>query len=94
MYRAEYHPRVKKDLKRIDPSIRKKIRGDCIPQILEDPEIGESLVGDLKGSRAFHFKIAKQQFRIAYVVDDDEKVAFIQMIGKRGDFYTLLKKRM
>jgi len=34
MYKVEYHPAVKKDLKKIDPQIRKKIRYEYIPIIL------------------------------------------------------------
>ncbi len=40
MYEAKYHPKVKKDLKKIDPPIRKKIRNEHIPKILSTPEIG------------------------------------------------------
>ncbi len=94
MYKAVYHPKVKRDLKKIDPPIREKIRSDHIPKILSNPEIGEELVGDLKGSRSYHFTISKQQFRIAYVVEEGTKEIFDQMIGKRSDFYTLLKRRM
>ncbi|OQX27760.1 MAG: hypothetical protein BWK80_03540 [Desulfobacteraceae bacterium IS3] len=94
MYKAEYHPGIKKDLKKIDPPIREKIRNEHIPKILSDPEIGENLAGDLKGTRSYHFKIAKQQFRIAYVTDEHAKKVFVQMIAKREDFYILLKRRI
>ncbi len=94
MYRAGYHPKDKKELKKIDPPIREKIRSEHIPGILTNPEIGEELAGDLKGSRSYHFTISKQQFRIAYVVEENTEEIFVQMIGKRGDFYALLKRRM
>ncbi len=94
MYKVEYHPGVKKDLKKIDPPIREKIRSEHIPKILATPEIGEELAGDLKGTRSYHFIVSKQQLRIAYVAEEDAKKVFVQMIGKRADFYTLLKKRI
>ena len=94
MYKVEYHPGVKKDLKKIDPPIREKIRSEHIPKILATPEIGEELAGDLKGTRSYHFTVSKQQLRIAYVANEDAKKVFVQMIGKRADFYTLLKKRI
>ena len=94
MYKAEYHPKVKKDLKKIDPPIRERIRSEHIPKISANPEIGEELAGGLKGTRSYHFTVSKQQFRIAYVAEEDAKKIFVQMIGKRGDFYTLLKKRI
>ena len=94
MYKAAYHPKVKKDLKKIDPQIRKKIRNEHLPIIMENPAIGEELTGDLKGTLSYHFTVSKQQFRIAYIVDQSLKTCFVQMIAKRGNFYTLLKKRI
>jgi len=94
MYEAEYHPKIRKDLKKIDPPTREKIRSEHIPKILSDPGVGEGLVGDLKGTSSYHFKIAKQEFRIAYVTDEKAEKVLIQMIAKRGDFYTLLKRRI
>jgi len=94
MYKARYHPRVKKDLKNIDPPIREKIRNEHIPKILANPEMGEGLEGDLIGTRSYHFTVSKQQFRIAYITDKVTKEVFIQMVGKRGNFYALLKNRI
>lgn len=94
MYKTSYHPKVKKDLKKIDPQIRSKIRNEHLPKIMEDPGIGKELTGDLRGTLSYHFTILKQQFRIVYIVDKSEETCFIQMIAKRGNFYTLLKKRI
>ena len=94
MYKAEYHPKIRKDLKKIDPPIREKIRTDHIPKILSDPEAEENLSGDLKGTSAYHFRIAKQEYRIAYVTDENAEKVLVQMIAKRGDFYKLLKRRI
>lgn len=94
MYSAKYHPRIKKDLKKIDPPVREKIRNEHIPKILANPEMGEELLADLKGTRSYHFTVSKQKFRIAYITDKDTKEVFVQMIGKRGNFYALLKKRI
>ncbi len=66
MFEAKYHPKIKKDLKKIDPPIREKIRTEHIPKILTDPGIGEKLSGDLSGTCSYHFKISGQEFRIAY----------------------------
>ncbi len=94
MYKAEYHPAIKRDLKKIDPQICAKIRYEHIPIILSDPDVGERLSGDLKGTFSYHFKVAGQQFRIAYIKDDMKQIIFIQMIAKRGDFYSYLKRRI
>lgn len=93
MYTDEYHPRVKKDLQKIDAQIRDKIQTTHIPAILSDPTIGETLVGDLAAIRSYHFAIANQQFRIAYVVSEEEKKVFFLMIAKCESFYAVLKRR-
>ena len=94
MYKDEYHPQVKKDLKKIDTPIRIKIKENVIPNILKNPAIGVSLTGNLNGIQTYHFTYVRQQYRIAYIVDENDKIVFIQMIAKRGDFYTLLRKRI
>jgi addiction module RelE/StbE family toxin len=94
MYRDQYHPKVKKYLKKLDKCLRHDIETTHIPAILEQPEHGEELVGDLSGMHAYHFSYQKQAYRIAYVVDDTAETVFVMMIGKRENFYTILKRRI
>ena len=84
MYKAEYHPKIRKDLKKIDHSIREKIRAEYIPRILSDPGAGENLAGDLKGKSAYHFRIAKQEYRIAYLIDEKAEKAHNTCLHNRG----------
>lgn len=84
----------KKRFKRLDIEIKDLIKTKYVQDILLNPDIGESLVGDLKGILSFHFKIGKQHYRIAYIVDDDLKTVYFLMIGKRGDFYSILRRRI
>jgi len=94
MYRDQYHPKVKKDLKKLDKRLRHEIETVHIPSILEQPEQGNTLVGDLRGMCAYHFNYQKQTYRIAYVVDETVSIIFVMMIGKRENFYTILKRRL
>lgn len=94
MYKDEYHPQVKKDLKKLDPKLRQIIKAEYIPEILSAPQKGEPLVGDLRDIRSYHFTFVKQEYRIAYVVQEEIKTVSVLMIGKRGEFYKLLKKRI
>jgi addiction module RelE/StbE family toxin len=94
MYRDQYHPKVKKDLKKLDKRLRHEIETRHIPAILEQPEQGDQLVADLSGLRAYHFTALKQAYRIAYLVDDEAQIVFVLMIGKRENFYTILKRRL
>ena len=94
MYKDEYHPRVKRDVKKVDVRIRDEIETTHIPAILTNPGLGKTLVGDLAGIRSYHFKIANQQYRIAYVVFEEQKKVVVLMIGKREGFYAVLKRRI
>ncbi|MCP4112095.1 MAG: hypothetical protein GY749_42305 [Desulfobacteraceae bacterium] len=42
MYKDEYHPRVKKDLKKLDARLREEIKIIHIPAVLSNPDSGES----------------------------------------------------
>jgi mRNA-degrading endonuclease RelE of RelBE toxin-antitoxin system len=66
MYKDEYHPRVKKDLRKLDVRTRELIKTTHIPAILSDPSVGQTLVGNLAGIHSYRLKIANQQYRIAY----------------------------
>ncbi|NJL58379.1 MAG: type II toxin-antitoxin system mRNA interferase toxin, RelE/StbE family [Desulfobacteraceae bacterium] len=94
MYKDEYHPQIKKDLKKLDPKLRKTIEAECIPEILSAPEKGDTLVGDLRGIRSYHLTFVKKEYRIAYVIQEDIKTVSVLMIGKREAFYALLKRRI
>ncbi len=94
MYKDEYHPQVKKDLKKLSPNLREAVRAEHIPAILSNPEKGKPLAGDLSGISSYHLKFVRQEYRIAYVAEKGTKTVFVLMIGKRGEFYNLLKRRV
>jgi addiction module RelE/StbE family toxin len=93
-YRDEYHPKVKKDLKKIDKSIKSKVRDFHIPKILNDPYYADDLTGDLSGIWSYHFKKDKVQYRISYIINEVQKIVYILMIGKRESFYEILRRRL
>ena len=90
----EYHPRVKRDLRKIDKSVESEVKDIHIPRILHDPYVADDLSGDLAGITSYHFKKGKVQYRISYIVDDKKKVVYILMIGKRESFYEILRRRL
>lgn len=94
MFKDEYHPKVKKDIKQIDKTVLLEIKNIHIPKILEDPSKGDSLSGDFAGIYSFHFRKNNVDYRICYLIDLVEKIVFILMIGKRENFYKLLKQRL
>ena len=66
-FKDEYHPKVKKDLRKIDKSVESEVRDLHIPKILSDPHLADDLIGDLTGISSYHFKKAKVEYRISYI---------------------------
>jgi len=69
----EYHPRVKRDLRKIDKSVESEVKDIHIPRILHDPYVADDLSGDLEGISSYHFKKGKVQYRISYIVDEEKR---------------------
>ena len=93
MYKVSYHPRVKKDLKKLDRPVVKEIQEVHIPKILQNPKESKALVKNLAGIFSYHFRYEKQSYRIAYLIDESQEVVAILLIGKREGFYDVLRRR-
>ncbi len=94
MFKEQYHPAVKKDLRKIDAGVREKIKNEWIPKLLLKPQEGKELTGPLTGIHSYHFKVGKMHYRIAYVIEKDDFILNILMIAKRESFYNILRKRI
>jgi mRNA interferase RelE/StbE len=94
-YRDEYHPKVNADLKKLDKPLIKEIFDTHIDKILLDPHnTGEALHGSLKGISSYHFTKNKVEYRIAFAVKEEAKTVYVVMIGKRENFYEILRRRL
>jgi len=94
MFKEQYHPAVKKDLRKIDAGVREKIKNEWIPKLLSEPQEGKELTDPLAGIHSYHFKVGKMHYRIAYVIEKDDFILNILMIAKRESFYNILRKRI
>lgn len=94
MFKDRYHPSVKKDLRKIDRVGRDRIKDKWIPRLLSEPHEGKELTGPLSGIRSYHVKVGKVQYRIAYVLQENDFVINVLMIAKRESFYKILSKRI
>ncbi len=93
-YKDTYHPKVKSDLKSLDRPVVKDIYDIHIDRLLNNPETGEKLHGELEGVFSYHFRKNKVDYRIAYTVEEASNIVYIVMIGKRENFYEILKRRL
>ncbi|MBN2547260.1 MAG: type II toxin-antitoxin system mRNA interferase toxin, RelE/StbE family [Spirochaetes bacterium] len=94
MYSGEFHPRIKKDIKNLDKQVYFKVKDELVNLILENPHIGEDLLGVFKGIKSYHFKINRIDYRIAYMIFEERKSVYFTMIGTRENFYEELKRRI
>ena len=54
----------------------------------------DDLTGDLSGICSYHFKKEKVEYRISYIIDELQKIVYFLMIGKRENFYEILRRRL
>jgi len=93
-YKDEYHPGVKKDLKQLDKPVIREAFEVHIEKLVQNPDIGEVLHGDLEGVLSYHFRKNKIDYRIAYTVNEAQKIVYVLRIAKRENFYEVLKRRL
>lgn len=89
-WRFNFHPAVRKDLRRLSKEARRFILDSVLPKITTNPYGGESLHGPLKG----FWKYRGGEYRIAYSCDEKRHEVVILEIGKRGGFYERFKRRL
>ena len=93
MYKDRYHPQVKKDIKKLDKTVQTAIKNIHISAILSNPFQYNRLKGNLSGIYSYHFR-QFNEYRICYIINEQEQVVYILMIAKRENFYKLLEKRI
>ena len=84
-----YKPPFKKFVKKQARPLQLCIE-DEIERIIENPDMGETKRGDLKGFRVHKFAFKKQKLLIAYQFSDTEILFY--MIDTHENFYRKLKK--
>lgn len=95
MYLPEFHPKVDKDLSKLDKNLRKDIRDKHIPKILEDPhKSGKSLAGKLAGLKSYSFTAYGVEYRIVYDILEEKIAVLFLMVGSRENFYEKLLRRL
>lgn len=84
----EYTRRAARDLRRLDPSVRRRIRA-AVETLAEDPLRGKPLQFQLRGFRSWR----TGAFRIVYQVREREIVILVVAVGHRRDVYERLRDR-
>ena len=63
-----------KDIKRLSPRLKEKLKDIILNQIAVDPRAGKKLVGDLQG---FYSVRLTYQDRIVYSIDQKKRTVFV-----------------
>ena len=70
---------------------QKEILDEAVRDIIADPEIGDTKVGDLAGIQVYKFHMGKMLTLLAYRVLDENTLKLL-MVGPHENFYRTLKR--
>lgn len=74
-YRVQFARQALKDLDRLTPKLREKVRQLCLEVLHENPHEGKRLVGELQGSYSLRLSYKD---RLVYSIDETTKTVFIE----------------
>ncbi|WP_372796383.1 type II toxin-antitoxin system YoeB family toxin [Pontiella sp.] len=74
IYEIRFSRQAQKDIGKLTPKLKKKLKDILRNQIAVDPYSGKALVGDLKG---FYSVRLSYQDRVVYSVKDDRLVVYV-----------------
>ena len=66
---------AEKDIQKLSPKLRKKLRDILMEVIARDPRQGKKLIGDLAGSYSYRLSY---QDRIVYSVDWESRIVYLE----------------
>ncbi len=84
---------VKKDLKKLDKPLLKKIL-NLLQSISDNPYQGISLTGDFSDHVKIEFHQQGVQYRVAYRIVKEKIQVYVLHVGTRENFYAELKRRI
>ncbi|MCK5802402.1 MAG: type II toxin-antitoxin system mRNA interferase toxin, RelE/StbE family [Lentisphaeria bacterium] len=73
-YRVRFTRQASKDVKKLAPKLREKLKGILRNRLAVDPYSGKALVGELKG---YYSVRLSYRDRIVYSIHDDELVVLV-----------------
>ena len=66
---------ARKDIERLNPKLKKKLRNVLEEIIAQEPYQGKKLIGDLLGSYSIRLTLKD---RIVYSIDESQKIVYIE----------------
>ncbi|PIR07474.1 hypothetical protein COY65_01940 [Candidatus Jorgensenbacteria bacterium CG_4_10_14_0_8_um_filter_39_13] len=91
MYQVFITPSAKKESKKL-PKKARIAAFETAQKLKTNPYSGEKLSGSLNFLYSFHFKVEGKDYRLAYAIDDKNKLIIVHLIQIRENFYQKLKR--
>ena len=81
-YEVRFTREALKDIERLSPRLKEKLKEIVLNQIAVDPRAGKKLVGDLQG---FYSVRLTYQDRIVYSIDQKNRMMFVHRAKTHSD---------
>ncbi len=92
-YSLEVERAALKDMKSFPRPLR-ELTLEQFDLLVKDPFLGQPLAGMLSHLRSHHFSYKGTQYRMAYMLQPEQKLILVIMVGPRENFYKLLRRRL
>jgi addiction module RelE/StbE family toxin len=83
---ARYTPECARLIAKFPPEIKRLVRSS-IDTLLDEPQLGTELTGELDGYYSYRIR----RYRIIYRVNEDESTIDVYHVGHRRDVYETLR---
>jgi mRNA interferase RelE/StbE len=74
-YQLRFSKQAKKDIERLTPKLRIKLKSLLVEVIAENPYEGKKLLGDLGGNYSYRLTYKD---RVIYSVDEEQRIVYIK----------------
>jgi mRNA-degrading endonuclease RelE of RelBE toxin-antitoxin system len=74
-WEVRFTKQAKKDVEKLPPKLRAKLRDILVEVLAQDPYAGKRLLGDLEGSYSYRLTYRD---RIVYSLDEEERVLYVE----------------
>ncbi len=91
MYALAIHPAAEREWERLDESVRKRFKTKLIKERLKQPRVAKDALHG--ASDLYKIKITTPQYRLAYHVNDADRLVTILAVTTRDEVYALLQDR-
>ena len=74
-WEVRFTKQAKKDVEKLPPKLRAKLRDILVEVLAQDPYAGKRLLGDLEGSYSYRLTYRD---RIVHSLDEEERVLYVE----------------